>query len=82
MGRFAIAIAFRCALRAIVSDDDEHDSTPLNGHDAFTRPPIGPDCDVPRDSTTAANVVRQILESAFQVDSSTPLRFVGEGLVP
>ena len=40
------------------------------------------DCDVLRDSVGAAILVQRILESLFGIDSSTELRFVGNGLPP
>ena len=40
------------------------------------------DCDVPRDAARATIVVQRILESLFGSDSSTEVRFIGEGLPP
>ena len=40
------------------------------------------DCDVPRDAGTAALLVNAILGSLYQVDSTSQLRFIGNGLPP
>jgi len=40
------------------------------------------DCDVPRDPAGAAILVQQLVESVFEMGSSTELRFVGNGLPP
>jgi hypothetical protein len=40
------------------------------------------DCDVPRDPAGIAILVQRILESLFGIDSSTELRFVGNGFTP
>ena len=40
------------------------------------------DCGVPRDAERAAAVVKSTVESVFEIDTSTALRFIGEGLPP
>jgi hypothetical protein len=40
------------------------------------------DCDVPRDIVGAAILLQRIFESLFGIDSSTELRFIGNGLHP
>lgn len=40
------------------------------------------DCDVPRDVTTTAGLLKEILGALYEIDSSSQLRFIGTGLPP
>ena len=40
------------------------------------------DCDVPSDAGTAAVIVNAILETLFEIDCTSELRFIGNGLPP